>query len=216
MGASTRRLRSALFSIVITMLAAESVAAGISYSSTQQSQVMQLTLEEAIALAVRGNRGVQAAYLQRIAQKFDLYVAEGKFFPKMTVTSGLVNNRVNGSRVSSRDINTSATAELPIGTTLAVTTSNGLGSSSGNPHSTTVSLAQPLLKNGGLDANMASVRVARLDEQINQLSLKSSLSQTIVQVIYIYRELLRAQEQRSIAVAALQRSSKPPANPSVN
>jgi outer membrane protein TolC len=188
------------------MLAAESVAAGISYSSTQQSQVMQLTLEEAIALAVRGNRGVQAAYLQRIAQKFDLYVAEGKFFPKMTVTSGLVNNRVNGSRVSSRDINTSATAELPIGTTLAVTTSNGLGSSSGNPHSTTVSLAQPLLKNGGLDANMASVRVARLDEQINQLSLKSSLSQTIVQVIYIYRELLRAQEQRSIAVAALQRS----------
>lgn len=201
-----RRLRAVIFSILITMHAAEAPAAGITHSAIPEATVTQLTLEDVIALAVRGNRGVKSAYLQRIAQKFDLYVAEGKFFPKMTVTSGLVNNRVDGSRVSSRNINTSTSVALPIGTTLSVATNNGLGSSVGNPYTTTVSLAQPLLKNGGLNANMASVRVARLDEQINQLSLKSSLSLTVAQVIYTYRELLRAQEQRVIASAALQRS----------
>lgn len=165
-------------------------------------------LEDAIALAVRDNWGIQSAYLQRIAQKFDLYVAEGKFFPKFMLTSGLIDNRINGNRVSNKDFNTSASLILPTGARLAVTTSNGLGAGSGNSYSTSITLTQPLLKNAGLDANLASVRVARLDEQINRLALKSSLSQTISQVIYAYRELLRAQDQQKIAVAALQRGKE--------
>lgn len=165
-------------------------------------------LEDAIALAVRDNWGIQSAYLQRIAQKFDLYVAEGKFFPKFMLTSGLIDNRINGNRVSNKDFNTSASLILPTGARLAVTTSNGLGAGSGNSYSTSITLTQPLLKNAGLDANLASVRVARLDEKINRLALKSSLSQTISQVIYAYRELLRAQDQQKIAVAALQRGKE--------
>jgi outer membrane protein TolC len=179
-----------------------------SISASQQSSVAPLMLEDAIALAVRDNWGIQSTYLQRIAQKFDLYVAEGKFFPKFILTSGLIDNQISGNRVSNKDFNTSATLILPTGARLAVTTSKGLGAGSGNSYSTSITLAQPLLKNAGLDVNLASVRVARLDEQINRLSLKSSLSQTISQVIYAYRELLRAQDQRNIAVAALQRGKE--------
>lgn len=76
---------------------------------------------------------------------------------------------------------------LPTGAKLSLATTNGLGSSSSNLSTTSVTLTQPLLKNGGVDANTASVRVARLDEQINRLSLKSTLSQTVVQVVSAYR-----------------------------
>ncbi|HEX5336828.1 MAG TPA: TolC family protein, partial [Gallionella sp.] len=72
--------------------------------------------------------------------------------------------------------------------------------------SSSVTLTQPLLRNGGIDANTASVRIARIDEQINLLNLRSTISQTVVQIVYAYRELLRAQEQRTIAEAALKRS----------
>lgn len=39
----------------------------------RQQEILGLTLDDAIALAVRDNRGIQTAYLQRVAQKFDLY-----------------------------------------------------------------------------------------------------------------------------------------------
>lgn len=174
----------------------------------QQRETCVLTLDEAIALAVRDNRDIQAAYLQRIAQKFDLYVSEGKFLPKLTLTTGILDNKVNGVTSRAKDISSNATLALPTGTKLSLTTSNGLGHASSNPSSTSVTLTQPLLKNGGLDANTASVQVARLDEQINRLILKTTLSQTVAQVVYAYREVLRAQEQKTIAEAALERSKE--------
>lgn len=195
--------------LAILFFGTQVLAADALYSELdekRQRETLALSLDEVIALAVRDNRGIQTAYLQRISQKFDLYVSEGKFFPKLTFTTGLLENKVSGLTSRTKDVNTSATIGLPTGTKLSLTTTNGLGSSSSNPSTTSVTLAQPLLKNSGLDANTASVRVARLDEQINRLSLKSMLSQTVVQVVSAYRELLRAQEQRTIAEAALQRS----------
>lgn len=196
-------------SLVILFFGTQVVAADARYSElneNRQREILALTLDDAIALAVRDNRGIQTAYLQRIAQKFDLYVSEGKFLPKLTLTTGLLENKVNGLTSRTKDVATNATLGLPTGTKLSLATTNGLGSSSSNPSTTSVTLTQPLLKNGGLDANTASVRVARLDEQINRLTLKATISQTVTQVVSAYRELLRAQEQRTIAEAALQRS----------
>lgn len=199
----------ASLALVILFFGPQVVAADVRYSElnvSQQRETLALTLDDAIALAVRDNRGIQTAYLQRIAQKFDLYVSEGKFLPKLTLTTGLLENKVNGLTSRTKDVTTNATLGLPTGAKLSLATTNGLGSSSSNPSTTSVTLTQPLLKNGGWDANTASVRVARLDEQINRLTLKAMLSQTVTQVVSAYRELLRAQEQRTIAEAALQRS----------
>lgn len=192
----------------ILFVGSQANAADVRYSElneNRQRETLALTLDDAIALAVRDNRGIQTAYLQRIAQKFDLYVSEGKFLPKLTLTTGFLDNKVNGLTSRTKDVTTNATLGLATGAKLSLATTNGLGSSS-NPSTTSVTLTQPLLKNGGLDANTASVRVARLDEQINRLTLKATLSQTVTQVMTSYRELLRAQEQRTIAEAALQRS----------
>ena len=199
----------ASLALVILFFGPQVVAADVRYSElnvSQQRETLALTLDDAIALAVRDNRGIQTAYLQRIAQKFDLYVSEGKFLSKLTLTTGLLENKVNGLTSRTKDVTTNATLGLPTGAKLSLATTNGLGSSSSNPSTTSVTLTQPLLKNGGWDANTASVRVARLDEQINRLTLKAMLSQTVTQVVSAYRELLRAQEQRTIAEAALQRS----------
>lgn len=199
----------ASLALVMFFFGSQVDAADVRYSELdgiRQRERLVLTLGDAIALAVRENRGIQTAYLQRIAQKFDLYVSEGKFLPKLTLTTGMLDNKVNGVSSRAKDLSSNATLALPTGTKLALTTLNGLGPSSSSPSSTSVTLTHPLLKNGGLDANTASVRVARLDEQINRLTLKATLSQTVTQVVSAYRELLRAQDQRTIAEAALQRS----------
>jgi outer membrane protein TolC len=200
---------AAFLALTILSSAPQAVAADIRYSDLyekHQPEMMALTLDDAIALAIRDNRGIQTTYLQRIAQKFELYVSEGKFFPKLTLSTGVVYNKVNGLSARTKDVFSNTTLDLPTGARLRLSTANGLDSS--NSSTTSVTLTQPLLKNGGLDANTASVRMARLDEQVNRLALKAILSQTVTQVIYVYRELLRAQEQRRIAEAALQRSKE--------
>jgi outer membrane protein TolC len=176
------------------------------FSRIRQQEALPLTLDEAIALGVRSNRGIQTAYLQRISQKFDLYVSEGKFLPKLTLTSGMQSNIANGLSSLTKEIATNATLDLPTGAKLLLTTMNGLGASSSSQSTTSVRLTQPLLKNSGFVVNTATVHMARLDEQINRLSLIATLSLTVVQIVSTYRELLRAQEQRMIAEAALQRS----------
>lgn len=165
-----------------------------------------LSLDDAVSLGIRNNRGIQSAYLQRVGQKFDLYVSEGKFYPKLSIASSYTNNTANGIKTKTNGLTATATMSLPTGAALTASSTNSSGNGSTTPSSTALTLSQPLLKNGGIDANTASVRMARIDEQVNLLNLRAALSQTVVQIIYAYRELLRAQEQKNIAEAALKRS----------
>jgi outer membrane protein TolC len=52
----------------------------------------------------------------------------------------------------------------------------------------------------------APLRLARLSEQANRLSLKATVARTVTRIASAYRELLRAQEQLRIARDALARS----------
>lgn len=119
----------------ILFVGSQANAADVRYSElneNRQRETLALTLDDAIALAVRDNRGIQTAYLQRIAQKFDLYVSEGKFLPKLTLTTGFLDNKVNGLTSRTKDVTTNATLGLATGAKLSLATTNGLGSSS-NP-----------------------------------------------------------------------------------
>lgn len=165
-----------------------------------------LSLEEAVSLGIRNNRGVQTAYLQRISQKFDLYVSEGKFFPKLTIASSYTNNVADGISTKTTGLTTTATMSLPTGAALTASSTNSSNNGNTSPSMTALTLTQPLLRNGGIEVNTASVRMARIDEQVNQLNLRAAISKTVVQIVYAYRELLRAQEQKKIAEAALKRS----------
>jgi outer membrane protein TolC len=165
-----------------------------------------LSLDDAIGLALRANREIQTAYLQRVAQRFDLYVSEGKFSPKVNLSTNWLNNKLSGVVSNTADVTANATLVLPTGAKFALSKTNGLAGVSSGLDSSSWTLSQPLLKNGGFAVNEASIQMARLDERINQLFLKAVLSQVVTQVIFAYRELFRAQEQQTIAENALARS----------
>jgi len=69
-----------------------------------------------------------------------------------------------------------------------------------------LAIIQPLLRGAGLDVTTAPLRVARIAEQVNRLSLKSNVAQTISDIITSYREVLRSQEQLTITQDALKRA----------
>ncbi len=195
-----------------------------------------MNLAEAISLALRTNRTIQIAYLDRVTQKFDLMVAEDKFLPDVNVEGKVGHTNTSYETVQSRDRSEgqSATDELtgsanvsemiPTGGVFRFVWNpsltdfesddfqTGLGiswkESDRYTSSWNVSFTQPLLKGGGVDVNTASVRQARLTEKSNILSLKSTLISTVTSVIQAYRALLQAGGQVEISRTSLERAKK--------
>lgn len=169
-----------------------------------------LTLEAAIRIAVVDNTRVKNAYLDRVVQKYDLYVAESKFSPKFLLTTEVGaqgGNRQDGQRTG--NIAGTATQLLPtgaritfLGTSQALFTLGNWGSARG----WTVNFTQPLLKGTGLDVNTASVRMAQFNEQANILRLKQTLMSTVVSTISAFRSLVQSNESLAISEQSLERS----------
>jgi outer membrane protein TolC len=203
---------------------------------TDQSNdtVLEMTLAEAISLALRTNRSVQMAYLDRTVQKFDLKVAEDKFWPNVNLDGSVSRTdadykTVKGPGRTETDTRTdelsgavSVIETIPTGGTFqfiwnpAFNDYRNDGSQSGGDISRqrsdgyastwNVSFTQPLLKGGGIDVNTASVTQARLNEEANILSLKSTLINTVTSVINAYRAYIQARDQVEISKASLERA----------
>ena len=196
--------------VVIHPSAPSTTRSGYDRSVSLNAQVTTLTLGDAVYLGLRNNPAIRSAYLQRVAQKFDLRVAEDTFNPKLTLNSYYRNSR--GSADNSRNANLAPNATLlgEYGTRLSMAWTQQLNNAdrAGRYRSDGLDLAliQPLMRGAGWDATTAPLRLSRLSEQANRLNLKATVAQTISQIIATYRELLRAQEQLSIVQDALKRS----------
>ena len=175
-------------------------------------QMADLTLLDAVFLGLRNNRSIQSGYLRRIAEKFDLRVAEDVFNPKLYITGSYRANRNHQDRYRDGRIGPTATVLNEYGTQFALGWSKGYNDAdrAGRTRNDGVDLSiiQPLLRGAGREVNTAPVRLAQLSEQANRLNLKSSVSQTVTAIISAYRNLLRAQEQQRIARAALERTQQ--------
>lgn len=173
---------------------------------------IELTLPDAVSLALRDNRNIKSAYLQRIVQKFDLRVAEDRFSPRLTLASSVLTRRSNGTISNTADMTPVVTMSTPTGAQVALSAPSVFANErgEGRGHSTSSSLnltvIQPLLRGGGVEAGTAQVRMVRIDEQINRLNLKLTVSRTVSEVVLAYREFLKGQEQLRIAEEALKRS----------
>ncbi|MCI4184517.1 TolC family protein [Dickeya dianthicola] len=179
-------------------------------SVSLNAQTIDLTLSDAIYLGLRDNRAIRSAYLDRVAQKFDLRVAEDRFTPKLVLSGSYLSARNQADRYRQGNLTPTSTLLTPYGTRVSLgwtyrhTDANVAGLSRND--GANISVIQPLLRGAGRDVAAAPVRLAQLTEQMNRLSLKSTVSQTITQIIMAYRELLRAQEQAQIARDALERA----------
>ncbi|MBQ1657544.1 MAG: TolC family protein [Rhodocyclaceae bacterium] len=173
-------------------------------------QTIELTLSDAIYLGLRNNRAIRSSYLDRIAQKFDLRVAEDGFTPKLNVRGGFRQENDSEAPASSHSsLRPNATMLTPYGTRFSLGWTyrrDHSGASSGLVNDgANLEVIQPLLK-GAQGAATIDVRRARLQESRNRLGLKSTLSETITQIIAAYWKLLQAQEKVHIAQASLKRS----------
>ncbi|SLM61322.1 MULTISPECIES: TolC family protein [Dickeya] len=174
------------------------------------AQRIELTLSDAIYLGLRDNRAIRSAYLDRIAQKFDLRVAEDRFTPKLALSGSYLSARNQSDRYRQGNLTPTSTLLTPYGTRMSLgwtvrhTQADDAGVSRND--GANLSVIQPLLRGAGREAATAPVRLAQLTEQMNRLGLKTTVSQTITQVIIAYRDVLRAQEQVQIAQDALARA----------
>ena len=176
---------------------------------TTQSK-LTLTLEEAVSLALRNNRAIRSSYLERISQRFDLQVAEDKFNPKGTLSTSYLSHQSTHGNYSSATVTPTATILTMTGAKVSVTWSNNRDNivdgtrAIGSVMSLTVQ--QPLLRDAGSNVNFASVRVARINDQLNRLSQKNTVMELVTQTILAYRELLRSQDQLKISKDSLERA----------
>lgn len=181
-------------------------------SISLNAETIDMTLSDAIYLGLRDNRAIRSAYLDRIAQKFDLRVAEDRFTPKLTLSGNYLTAHNQDDRYRQGNLSPKTTLVTPYGSRVSLgwnynnTRANEAGMSTNDGAS--ISVIQPLLRGAGKDIATAPVRQARLNEQINRLNLKSTVSQTVTQIITAYRVLLQAQEQLKIARESLDRSRK--------
>lgn len=171
---------------------------------------IDLTLSDAIYLGLRDNRAIRSAYLERIAQKFDLRVAQDRFTPKLLVRGNYLSNHNQADRYRQGDITPTSTLLTPYGTRVSLGwtyrhTEADLAGLTRNDGAN-FSIIQPLLRGAGRDVATAPVQLARLSEQVNRLNLKDTVAQTITVIITAYRTLLQAQEQLQISRDSLERA----------
>ncbi|MBD1942529.1 TolC family protein [Coleofasciculus sp. FACHB-64] len=180
---------------------------------------IQLTLADVVILVLQNNKDIKNAYLERIAQRQDLAVAEDRFVPDFTPRLSFNLDRFGSGG------NTSTNSDLGVGATVEVTVPTGGRLSFGwetNGQTSNINnfnvdrdnnlfgsnlqlrLTQPLLRGAGVAVNQAPIEIARLDERANIQGLKSTLINTITEAILVYRNLLRAQERLNIEQISLE------------
>ncbi|MGF1491192.1 MAG: TolC family protein [Microcoleaceae cyanobacterium] len=173
---------------------------------------IDLTLRDTIILASENNRTIKNQYLERIVQRQDLAVAEDRFSPDFTPSLFIGWNNLEFAGNNQVTNNLQAAADLrlrvPTGGELAfIWLGEGaqrdgrgfVGQDDFVRQRLELILQQPLLRDAGVDVNRAPVRIARIDETINVLTLKQTLIDQITRAILAYRDLLEAQERLVIA-----------------
>jgi len=178
---------------------------------------INLTLKEVIFLALENNRTIKNQYLERIVERQELAVAEDKFNPDFTpsLSIGWDNTTQGNLTTMNRGLKLSAKVlvKIPTGGVLNLEwegqrqQENYQGSGSSDQDVLRQNLAlvfnQPLLRGAGETVNRAPIEIARIQETINLLNLKSILINKITEIIIAYRDLLRAQEQVKIEKQSL-------------
>ena len=194
-------------------------------AQSAQTASQTLSLSESVALAVVNNKTIQAAYLDRVAQQFDLRVAEDKFTPKLYLSPGI-------ERTQSNSVSSSVPSTTTTGSTTGAVTTFGLSgvlnqalvtgakvsvgasqasvrTAGGEPYRSNgwnLSLSQPLLKGAGTNVATASVVLARYAEQANILALKSVMTDTLTEVVSTYRAYFKAVKALAISQQSVSRS----------
>ncbi len=166
------------------------------------ANVCNLTLGDTIRLALKRNRTFLNSQLEREVQKFSLDVTEDRWTPKFSVgPSASWNPQDQRAGVGAQ-----MRLRVPTGGAFSLSLNENLSKNFDDSGSQTVSFSQPLLKGAWYGVESASVRQARIAEQINILSFRQAAANLVVSVIRAYRSLTAAVRAVEISEASLQRA----------
>jgi outer membrane protein TolC len=169
-----------------------------------------MTLPDAVLIGLRKNRTIKTEYLQRIADKFALYVAEDTFTPTANLTASVNRSRSLGTKTTSYNIGPDISWNLPTGAVLTGGVTNLQSNINGQEPSANSQISfqiiQPLLRGAGYDIASAPIRLGRLAEKSAKLRMAQTVIDTVTQIIISYRSLIQTDEQMKIAADALKRS----------
>jgi outer membrane protein TolC len=184
----------------------------------EKSKKLNLTLSDSVFLALRKNRTIESAYLDRISQKYNLAVAEDEFNPDLFITpSGSYNSSESTGRSATGTLGTSFKVRQKVKTggsfdfvwdNSVARTKTKRAADSSYADSWALTFTQPLLKGGGIDVATASQTIARINEEQYALSLKSTIMRTVTSVITTYRSYLQTFRQLKITEDSLERAKR--------
>ncbi len=180
--------------------------------------MVPMGLADCIFTALQNNRDLETSYLDRIVEKFELKIAEDEFAVDINVTPALSYSvfRVNNDRTDTRrgDVDVEILQRLRTGGEFRFLWNNSgrepFDSADANKYATSssVNFSQPLLRGAGVEIATADLRIARIDEDIRILTLKSTVMDTVFSVIEAYREFMQAKRQLEISRGSLERSKE--------
>ena len=170
---------------------------------------MNLSLNEAILLAVRSNPNVQSSQLSYVVQKFNLGVQEWQFHPHYSFqVSANYNNSIQNGQLyegtHNYNVQPAASWNSPIGTKLSLTASNSQ-TSNYNP-GLSLEVMQPLMRGFGSAVVEASLNDAKDSTVISRLNVEGVLRQTVTSVINAYLGVVSAERTVIIDEQALKRA----------
>ena len=170
---------------------------------------IDLTLADAIALAMRNNRHLIGSRFARRRERFALKVAQDEFKPDFRIGSfRRFETEEGGWARDDTGLTFEAMLRLPTGGQLGLVNAvagDGIDDQ-GYGNSLTLRFTQPLLRGGGIAVNMASLRVARATERIGALAFERAIGDVARTVVFAYRGFLQAQRNVEISARSLQRS----------
>lgn len=189
-----------------------------------------LTEKTVVDLALRRSLSLQFGEMDRQSQRFALRVAQREFAPQITMGVAATENQqrdrhgvpTTGSDSTTVTIKPALSQRLPTGGVMVVSWDNGYSQLTPVPDvpgvpgavrrtwspAWSVSFAQPLLKGGGLTAGTANLRTAKTQEEMNILSYRALIIDTVTQALTTFRNYIQVQRQVEIAERSLQRSKE--------
>ena len=159
--------RSAILRVLCVALACAvlPVLAGTgSAVADERSGLLELTLDEAIALALENSRSVVSARLGREEQRLSLEAAEERYLPQAGI--GASADAAKDEEWAA-EVSVGPSLRVPTGGTFRLSLSKPVAGEGERAASMALTFSQPLLRGFGTDIDTAPLRKARLDERIN-------------------------------------------------
>lgn len=166
---------------------------------------LELKLDDAIALALKNNRGLIDARLSRTIQKFALELTEERYWPTASVSSSAAA-RKGGDPTADASVSTSL--RVPTGGQLSLGLSEPLAGRGDGSGTVTFGFSQPLLRGFGTDVDTAPLRTARLGERAAVLAFRETVAGVVDSTVQAWRGLAQAQRSLANSEASFERTRR--------